>query len=232
MNIRQIIKRNLKALTAVAVILIVTAAGTITYSKLKNEGQDNNITASEDHETNVEIINDNEEPAVKDEETPAPQPAVEVTEKQPQVVETTSKNVSAVKSEPQPAKAVNVPDNTKITYQSKNFGLEFDMPSSWKDKYYISENENTIRVSMKHDKNDEGYGLLFLITQDFNAYDNGNCIDIIGTIDVFQEINGVKYLVGGPTGYGLNFDDPQTALFDTMTSQREDVLKTLRSSNK
>ena len=78
---------------------------------------------------------------------------------------------------------------------------------------------------MKHSRNDEGLGLLFIITT--NAED-APFLDAIGRINKEQTLNGRKLFVGGPTGYSMIENDPLEKQYREMLSQRSEVLRTLR----
>ena len=78
---------------------------------------------------------------------------------------------------------------------------------------------------MKHSRNSEGVGLLFIIT---SHVESGQFMDTIYGINKEQTLNGKKLVVGGPTDYPMIENDPLEKQYREMLSQRSEVLKTLR----
>lgn len=162
---------------------------------------------NENQKENVEV-NENQSEPVKQKEEPKKQPV----------------NQNPQPSNPNPTLVV---DNTPIKYTSSGLGITFDIPASWKDKYYIDDTGSTVKIYTKHSQNNIGCGLLVTITSDGESCGNGEYLDTIGGEKV-KNINGKTYYVGGPLDFRMEEDDSLVEVYRNMIQQRESVVKSLR----
>lgn len=115
----------------------------------------------------------------------------------------------------------------KITYKSKGLGIAFDMPADWANKYEIQDSGMEVMVISKCLDTNIASGILFLITNNTDAYSDGSLSPILGNIH--QVINGKQYLVGGPKDIETWKKDPNFNAYKTMQSESVDVLKSIRA---
>lgn len=123
--------------------------------------------------------------------------------------------------------STNAADGRVITYKSTNFGIAFDIPASWGDNYTVKENEKNITIHMKGQKDYQSYGLLLTISTDLEFYSNGEYMNQIGD-EKIKNIDGKKYLVGGPTGLTIDENEPKYNLFMSMCEDRVSIVRSLR----
>lgn len=122
---------------------------------------------------------------------------------------------------------IQITDQTE-KYQSAKFGLSMEFPSSCKGKYMVEENESGIDVYFKpKQKVDDGMGLLFSIIKKTNDLDEG-MYDSISGAKKYYEVNGVTYLVGGPTDVSFPETHPEFKTFLKIKADIPEVLKTLK----
>jgi len=131
-------------------------------------------------------------------------------------------------------KTIKVIDNS-IKYENKNLGFSFTIPASWSGKYAIKETADGIHVYFKPatpgNPDTQGNGFLFGIVKESTV--NADHFDTVGQPRTF-EANGVKYIVGGPTGVTFSDSDPEWGNFKNISNQVKDVVKTIKviSNNK
>lgn len=161
---------------------------------------------NENQKENVEV-NENQSEPVKQKEEPKKQPA----------------NSTSQQSKPEPKQT----NNNPISYTSSGLGITFDMPASWRDKYYIEDTGSIVKIYTKHSQNNIGCGLLITITSDGESCGNGEYLDTIGG-EKAKNINGKTYYVGGPLDFRMEEDDSLVEVYRNMIQQRESVVKSLR----
>lgn len=231
-------RKNLKKVIGISIILVIAISGVAVYALNKENTDEKSLNA----DINSEEYNVIDEEPAKEEESPKVE---EVINQQPEeksdiVKEDTpkinnNKEVEKVNEEPKEiskkekeSKENKVAVNKSVTYTSKGLGISFDIPGNWKDKYLVNDDGKEIRVYMRHNTNSQGGALLFIITSDLTAYNNGDLIDTIGGVNKEITINNKKYFIGGPTDCSVDANDPAIKLYKKMLSQRKDVLITLK----
>lgn len=238
-----------KLIIGCSVITLLLVSGIGVYAiNLEGKKDTSSEQKVEEDVTAENTSNENTEPVQeqpKEEEKPqvVEQPKVEQNTQSNTTTQNNtdnSENKSTKTQQPAPAKAKSNESTTKkvqpqqnkpITYTSKSLGLSFDMPASWKDKYFINDNGTEIKVYTKHKDNlNDGCGLLFTITSDLSDYDGGKYLDGIGHINREQTLNKRKYHVGGPLDFRMGEDDPLKDLYRNMVRDSEKVLSTLRAA--
>lgn len=239
MKLNNMIRGNLKKIIGIALILTLAIGGTVIYliSEEKaemvaaniNSEESDLITEEEPIEENIEEPVEEQKPVKVEEKTQAQE---ENTAKVDNDKETQKVNEQPKKQESQKQKEQSKPAvqpkkqaNKGTTYTSKGLGISFDLPGSWNDKYVIKDTGNELKVFMKHSRNDEGLGLLFIITSDLEM---GQFMDTIYGINKEQTLNGKKLVVGSPTDYKMIPNDSLEKQYREMLSQSKDVLRTLR----
>ncbi len=242
-----IIRGNKKKIISVALVLIFTVCGFTLYflngnkservaANMKSEEADQ-ITEGTDTKN---IIKDNEQEKAAEENQQAKVNEVsnvKVEEKKeeakdnvqksekPNETPKNNKNQQTQKEPSKPAVQSQKPANKVTTYTSKGLGISFDFPGNWNGKYVIKDNGDELFVYMKHSRNNEGLGLLFKIT---SHVEDAEHMDTIYGISKEQTINGKKLAIGGPTDYRMIENDPLEKQYREMSSQRNEVLRTLR----
>lgn len=229
-------RKNLRKVVVIVIILVIAISGATVYALNKKNVDEISLNADMNSEEG-NIIDEEpapakEEESIKVEEVISQQPEEKsntVKEDTPKV-NSNNKQVQEVNEKPKeiPNKENKVAVNKSITYTSKGLGISFDIPGNWKDKYLINDNGKKISVYMKHNTNSQGGALLFIITSDLTAYNNGDFIDTIGGLNKEITISDKKYLIGGPTDCSVGANDPDIKLYKEMLSQRKDVLLTLK----
>ena len=243
--------KNGKIILGCCALVIIVACGGVVYAVNKIDGNNEILCEVEEDEVDedvakpkeVETLSETTQPPiieeVKPEETANKEPSV-INENQKENVEVNENQSEPVKQKEEPKKqTVNqnpqpsnpnptlVVDNTPITYTSSGLGITFDMPASWKDKYYIEDTGSTVKIYTKHSQNNIGCGLLVTITSDGESCGNGEYLDTIGGEKV-KNINGNTYYVGGPLDFRMGEDDPLVEVYKNMIQQRGSVVKSLR----
>lgn len=233
-------RKNLKKVIGISIILVIAISGVAVYALNKENADEISLNADINSEEG-NIIDEEPAPA-KEEESPKVEEVInqQPEEKSDTVKEDTpkvnnNKEVQKVNEEPKEipkkekeSKENKVTVNKSVTYTSKGLGISFDIPGNWTDKYLINDDGKEIRVYMKHNTNSRGGALLFIITNDLTAYNNGDLIDTIGGLNKEVTINNKKYLVGGSTDCSIDANDQAINLYREMLSQRKEVLLTLR----
>lgn len=91
-------------------------------------------------------------------------------------------------------------NQSNIHYVNRRLGIQMELPSNWRGKYYVRESDNTISFCYKAPKKNIVGSLLYIekIKKDEN-------IDYITMDDmVIKNINGSKYALGVSTDVGTN----------------------------
>jgi hypothetical protein len=133
-------------------------------------------------------------------------------------------------SYPEPADDTEEPAASKdpgpmtILVTSKNLGIRFSLPDSWKDKYRVEEDSDYICVYFKPSvpvDEDLWDGLLFTIEKKVPDEEGEG-------FDDYKEfrIKGVTYLCGGPTD--VTYEGPEDKTFSSMNADRSAVYATIR----
>ncbi|SFB37966.1 hypothetical protein [Clostridium frigidicarnis] len=116
-------------------------------------------------------------------------------------------------------------------YVSKNLGISMEAPSNWKNSYSICEENDCIVVSFKSNgvkPSNKMEGFLLTIIKNPKK-NNGNMLGVIG--NKYITINGVPFLVGGPTGITLNEDHPGYNKYLKMLKETGKVASTIKGIN-
>lgn len=227
-------RKNLKKAMGISIILVIAISGAAVYA-LNKENAD--INSEEGNIIDEEPVPAKEEESPKVEEVINQQPEEksDIVKEDTPKVNNNNKEVQKVNEKPKEipnkenkSKENKVAVNKSVTYTSKGLGISFDIPGNWKDKYLVNDDGKEIRVYMRHNTNSQGGALLFIITSDLTAYNNGDLIDTIGGVNKEITINNKKYFIGGPTDCSVDANDPAIKLYKEMLSQRKDVLITLK----
>ena len=248
-----IIKDNMKKVISAAVILTLAICGFAVYflnedkservaTNMKSEEADQ-ITEETDTENSIKN-NEEEKAAEENEQAKVDEVSnVKVEEKKEQPKENvqqsekpketpkanenakTQQTQQTQKEPSKPAVQSQKPANKVTTYTSKGLGISFDFPGNWNGKYVIKDNGDELFVYMKHSRNNEGLGLLFIIT---SHVEDAQFLDTIYGINKEQTLIGKKLVVGGPTDYRMIENDPLEKQYREMSSQCQEVLRTLR----
>ncbi len=114
-------------------------------------------------------------------------------------------------------------------YTNNNFGFSLTFPSSWKDKYTVTEDGNGIYVAVKSPNSDNiYYGLLFAILKKGSGL-NEDYFDTIPNGKRYFEAKGISYVIGSTTGIPIPEDDPSYELWRKMYRESGAVTKTLKA---
>lgn len=240
-----IIKDNMKKIISAAVILTLSICGAVAYffigdkservaTNIKNEDVDSVVEKIESEDSDEKKDEENKQAKVDEasnakveEKKEEPKENVQKSEK-PKETPKANENVKTQQTQQQPSKPAvqsQKPANKVTTYTSKGLGISLDFPGNWNGKYVVKDNGDELFVYMKHSRNSEGVGLLFIIT---SHVESGQFMDTIYGINKEQTLNGKKLVVGGPTDYPMIENDPLEKQYREMLSQRSEVLKTLR----
>ncbi len=103
-------------------------------------------------------------------------------------------------------------------------------PDSWKDKYTIVEESNSISVYFKSsDLNiDPKSGLFFLVIKQDESLDPS----LFDTIDIenYINVNDEVYFIGGPTDISLSENASDFNTFISMNKDRKEIIESIVSS--
>jgi DUF4097 and DUF4098 domain-containing protein YvlB len=233
--------RKAMAIIGCAAIGVAFASGFAVYSANKPQQESKSLSQE------VESINTSSKKVEIQLKLPKAQPVVietkkkdnnDATEQQSANDESAKKQAEAQTKAKRNEGSTIKKENTQVkqspakssTYTSKNLGVTFDIPASWANKYVIKDSGTDISVSMKRDPKNlqTGDGLLFIITTDFDGFNNGSFLDSVPGVNKVTTIKGKKYLVGPPTDCRVEVGDPDQELYRIMSHQISQVLKTLR----
>ena len=243
-----IIKDNMKKIISAAVILTLSICGAVAYffigdkservaTNIKNEDVDSVVEKIESEDSDEKKDEENKQAKVDEasnakveEKKEEPKENVQKSEKPKETPKAnenakTQQTQQTQKEPSKPAVQSQKPANKVTTYTSKGLGISLDFPGNWNGKYVVKDNGDELFVYMKHSRNSEGVGLLFIIT---SHVESGQFMDTIYGINKEQTLNGKKLVVGGPTDYPMIENDPLEKQYREMLSQRSEVLKTLR----
>ncbi|MEW8956998.1 hypothetical protein [Clostridium sp.] len=120
-------------------------------------------------------------------------------------------------------------NENKKEYVSRNLGFSITFPSSWTNHYRVEESSDGIMVFFKPKEKPltyKGEGWLFSITKKTGDKDK-EYYDSVGPAKTFQ-VNGVTYLIGGPTDFPLLEDHPELNKFHEMMKERPKVVTTIK----
>ncbi|KOM86834.1 hypothetical protein FDB55_14635 [Clostridium botulinum] len=119
--------------------------------------------------------------------------------------------------------------NDKLIFKS-NLGFSMTFPDSWKDKYTIVEESNSISVYFKSsDLNiDPKSGLFFLVIKQDESLDPS----LFDTIDIenYINVNDEVYFIGGPTDISLSENASDFNTFISMNKDRKEIIESIVSS--
>lgn len=113
-----------------------------------------------------------------------------------------------------------------LIYKSK-LGFSITFPSSWKDKYVIKDDSNSMYVYFKSsDPNTpKNSGLFFVIMK--NTPSDQDFYDSIDT-EKHITVGNKSYFVGGPTDVNLSENNKDFKLFLSMNQDRKKILDTIK----
>ncbi|MDR5588608.1 MULTISPECIES: hypothetical protein [Clostridium] len=110
-----------------------------------------------------------------------------------------------------------------------NLGFSMTFPDTWKDKYRIIEESNSVAVYFKSSDSsiDPKSGLFFLIIKQDDSLDPS----MFDTIDVenYVTVNDDTYFIGGPTDISLNENASDFNTFISMNKDRKDIIESIVS---
>lgn len=117
-----------------------------------------------------------------------------------------------------------------LLYKSK-LGFSIKFPSSWKDRYTIKEEQNSMYVYFKAiDKNiPKGSGLLFVIMKNNDSADESMYDSIESKTHI--TVGNITYFVGGPTDVGMDPENKEFTIYSSMKKDRSKVIDTITSLN-
>lgn len=113
-----------------------------------------------------------------------------------------------------------------LIYKSK-LGFSITFPSSWKDKYIIKDDSNSMYVYFKSsDPNTpKNSGLFFVIMK--NTPPDQDFYDSIG-VEKHITVGNKSYFVGGPTDVNLSENNKDFNVFLSMNQDRKKILDTIK----
>lgn len=121
-------------------------------------------------------------------------------------------------------------EDSNLLYKSK-LGFSIKFPSSWKDRYIIKEEQNSMYVYFKAtDKNiPQGSGLIFVIMKNNDSADERMYDSIESKTHI--TVGNITYFVGGPTDVGLDPENKEFNIYSSMKKESSKVLDTITSLN-
>lgn len=152
---------------------------------------------------------------------------------------TSSINTTASTASPTTTSKSTIVDNSKsaassslIEYKSENLGFSFTIPQDWKNKYTVKEDATSLSIFFKpaNPRPLDGPGLFFTIikkTPDLDA----DHYDTVYSKKYF-DINGVTYLIGGPTDIGFDENSPEYSTYKNMKAEIPEILDTIKATSK
>lgn len=125
-----------------------------------------------------------------------------------------------------PSKTNKVAEDNSLTFKAK-LGFSITFPSTWKDRYAIKEDGNSMYVYFKStDSNTPpNSGLLFLIMKKNDSI-NENMYDSIEG-KKYITVGNTTYFIGGPTDIALNTENKDFNIFASMNKERKKVIDTI-----
>lgn len=156
---------------------------------------------------------------------------LEIEKQKKQTEENLKKNSSNSKITKNNKEKNNAKNQGNIHYVNNNFGIQMELPASWRGKYYVRESGNTISFIYKTPKNKNVIGILLYIEK---LNKNYNRDEIMMDDLEIKEINGVKYAIGGSTDIGTNaYDMGEFEIYkeyNKLEKERGLIYRTIRSN--
>lgn len=115
-------------------------------------------------------------------------------------------------------------NNLSLQYKSSNLGFSLSFPESWRGKYAVREFDDSMAVYFKPEAAiSDDKGRLFTVVKNPTEEAAGFYDDV-----KYIDLNGMKYLIGGPTDVTYTKEDPEYSTFARMRKEIQEVIKTIK----